>query len=100
MDLIAHAPGIKGPIRIGFTPVSATPREALKRGSADRDEVTAELGATRKHQQYSNVAVVPFVAEDSGRLGSDALCLVRKLAPRELQPWRDSPTQPEGKEVH
>ena len=86
MDLIAHAPGIKGPIRVDFTAVRATSREALKRGSADRDEVTAEMGATRKRQKYCNVAVVPFVAEDSGRLGADALCLIRKLAPRDAGP--------------
>ena len=83
MDLIVRAPGVLGPIHIDVTVVSATSREALKRGSADREEVTADLGAARKRQTYSNIAVVPFVLEESGRLGADALSLVRKLAPRE-----------------
>ena len=86
MDLIVHAPGIKGPVRIDFTAVSALSREALRRGSADREEVTANLGAARKRQKYANIAVTPFVLEESGRMGADALGLVRKIAPRELGP--------------
>ena len=83
MDLIVRAPTIIGPVHIDLTVVSATSREALHRGSADREGVTAELGAHRKRQKYANIAVMPFVLEDSGRLGEDALGLVRKIAPRE-----------------
>ena len=83
MDLIVRAPGILGPIHIDLTVVSPTSREALRRGAADREGVTAELGADGKRVKYNNITVTPFVLESSGRLGADALGLVRKIAPWE-----------------
>ena len=80
MDLIVRAPSIFGPIRIDLT---VRPwNEVLP----DREGTTGEFGAHRKRQKYANIAVLPLVLEDSGRVGNDALGLVRKIAPQDPRP--------------
>ena len=83
MDLILHAPAQDSPVHIDLTIVSPVSREALARGSADREGTAAMMAASRKRAKYPLIAVLPFVIEEGGRLGEDALGFVRKLAPRE-----------------
>ena len=61
--------------------VSAFTQDALALGSARRDGAAAAAAARRKRARYPGVAVVPFVVEDHGRLGEEALALTRLLAP-------------------
>ena len=82
MDLIIHAPGVAVPILVDLTVVSALSQDALERGSAQRAGVAAEAAARSKRAKYLGARMVPFVIEDHGRLGEDALALVRLLAPR------------------
>ena len=82
MDLIVHAPNIVGPVHIDLTIVSAAAREALGKGSASKDGVAASFAAARKRAKYPMCAVLPFVMEEHGRLGDDALSFARKIAPR------------------
>ena len=39
------------------------------------------LAARRKRAKYPNCAVTPFMVEDHGRLGEEAVALVKRLAP-------------------
>ena len=90
MDLVVHAPGIMGPAFIDLTIVSATAREALGKGSASTDGAAARSAAARKRARYPHCAVLPFVLEDHGRLGEDALSFIRKIAPREAAARSDA----------
>jgi hypothetical protein len=83
MDLIVRAPNIAGPLYLDVTIVSATSREALGKGSANCDGAAAQVAARRKREKYPLLAVTPFVVEEHGRLGSDAIAFARKLAPTE-----------------
>ena len=83
MDLVAHAPGISGPMYIDLTIVSAASREALSKGAASTDGAAARSAAARKRAKYPQCPVTPFVIEDHGRLGEEALSLVRKIAPKD-----------------
>ena len=82
MDLIAHSPSITGPVHIDLTIVSSTAREALAKGSASKDGTAARGAEARKRAKYPLCPVLPFVIEDHGRLGEDALGFIRKVAPR------------------
>ena len=81
MDLVIRAPGIASPFYLDFTAASALSMEALASGSAVRDGAAAGNAARGKLKDYPNCAVTPFVIEDHGRLGDDALRLLRMLAP-------------------
>ena len=81
MDLVVHAPGLAEPLMVDLTVVSALTQDALALGSARRDGAAAAAAARRKRARYPGVAVVPFVVEDHGRLGEEALALTRLLAP-------------------
>ena len=81
MDLVIHAPGYSAPFYVDLTVVSALSTEALSSGSAVRSGAAAELAARFKYRDYSNCSVIPFVIEDHGRLGEEALRLVRAIAP-------------------
>ena len=90
MDLVVHAPNIAGPVHIDLTIVSATAREALGKGSATKDGAAARSAEARKRAKYPLCAVLPFVLEDHGRLGEDALSFIRKIAPREAAARSDA----------
>ena len=81
MDLVVRAPGIAAPYYIDVTIVSALSQAALAGGSDVRDGAAAELAARGKATDYPLCSVTAFVVEDHGRLGENALQLVRALAP-------------------
>ena len=81
MDLVIHAPHVGNAINVDLTVVTALSREAMAAGSARRDGAAAQRAARNKRARYPNCHVVPFVIEDHGRLGEEAIQLVRRLAP-------------------
>ena len=81
MDLVVRAPGSGVPIYVDVTIVSALARESLSSGAARVDGIAATIAARKKRAKYPNVDVTPFAIEEHGRLGNDALALVRRLAP-------------------
>ena len=81
MDLVIHAPGFATPVYVDLTVASALSQEALAGGSAVRSGAAAEIAAKGKVRDYPSCAITPFVIEDHGRLGEEALCLIRALAP-------------------
>ena len=85
MDLVIYAPDVAGPIFVDLTVVSALSRAALRSSSAGRDGAAAAVAARRKVAGYPQCTVTPFVVEDHGRFGEDALRLARLLAPKETK---------------
>jgi hypothetical protein len=83
MDLVIHAPGVASPLYVDLTVASALAAVALERGSATRDGAAAEIAARGKRRDYPQCSVVPFVIEDHGRIGEEALRLIRLVAPTE-----------------
>ena len=81
MDLVVRAPGFPSPFYIDLTVVSALSSGALSGGSAIRSGAAAEIGARGKYRDYPNCILTPFVIEDHGRLGDEALCFIRSIAP-------------------
>jgi hypothetical protein len=81
MDLVIHAPGFSSPFFIDLTVVSALSSDALSAGSAVRSGAAAEIAARGKYGDYPNCNLTPFVIEDHGRLGDEALRFVRLIAP-------------------
>ena len=81
MDLVVHAPGFSSPFFIDLTVVSALSSDALSAGSAVRSGVAAEVAARAKYRDYPNCCLTPFVIEDHGRLGEEALQFMCLLAP-------------------
>ena len=85
MGLVVHAPRLAEPLMVDLTVVSALTQDALALGAARRDGAAAAAAARRKWARYPGVAVVPFVVEDHGRLGEEALALARLLAPADSE---------------
>jgi len=85
MDLIIYSPRVAGAIYVDFTVVGALTQEAIASGSALRDGVASDIAAQRKQARYSHCVTWAFAVEDHGRLGEDAICLIRALAPTEPQ---------------
>ena len=81
MDLVIHAPHLANAIHVDVTVVTALSQEALAAGSARRDGAAAQTAARNKRARYPNCPVIPFVIEDHGRLGEEAIQLARRLAP-------------------
>ena len=81
MDLVVMAPGAATPFYVDLTVASALSVEALAEGSGERDGAAAINAAARKVSDYPNCPVTPFVIEDHGRLGDEALAFIRTLAP-------------------
>ena len=81
MDLVIRAPGIASPFYVDLTVVSALSMEALASGAAVTDGAAAASAARGKARDYPRCSVTAFVIEDHGRLGEDALRLIRTLAP-------------------
>ena len=81
MDLVIHAPHLSEPVHVDVTIVSALAQEAMLAGAARRDGAAAGVAARRKRAKYPHCNVLPFVVEDHGRFGEEALALVRSLAP-------------------
>ena len=84
MDLVIRVPGVASPFYVDLTVASALSVEALRGGSAVRDGAAAGIAARGKIRDYPNCNVTPFVVEDHGRLGEDALRLIRLIAPTDL----------------
>ena len=85
MDLVVRAPTCAGQFHVDLTVVDAASREALQRGAADRDGAAAKVAADHKRRKYPNIDVIPFVLEDHGRLGADAVAFLQRVAPGDLQ---------------
>ena len=83
MDFVVRAADCGVPIFIDVTVVSALAQESLNCGAAKFDGVAAAIAARKKKAKYPNVDVTPFAIEEHGRLGSDAVTLVRRLAPHD-----------------
>ena len=83
MDVVIRAPHLAAPVYVDVTVVSALSQEALAGGSSNRDGAAAANAAKGKVDDYPLCPVTPFVIEDHGRLGDDALRLARVLAPSE-----------------
>ena len=83
MDLVVRAPGIATPFYIDVTIASALSQEALAANSAVSDGAAARVAARGKLRDYPNCPVTPFVVEDHGRLGDEALQFLRLLAPED-----------------
>lgn len=83
MDLVVHSPRLSGPVFVDLAVVSALSKEALRARSCTRDGAAAGIATRRKAAAYPDIAMVPFAIEDHGRLGEEALHLVRILAPEE-----------------
>jgi hypothetical protein len=81
MDLVIHVPGIASPFYVDVTIVSSLSSDALSGGSGTRSGAAAEIAARGKVRDYPNCCVTAFVIEDHGRLGEEALRLVRMIAP-------------------
>ena len=81
MDLVVHVPGGKGPVHIDVSIASALSQEALRSRSAHIDGRAAELAAAHKRGDYPLITVCPFIIEDHGRWGADAIAFVRRVAP-------------------
>ena len=80
MDLVVRVPGVASPFYIDLTVASALSVEALEGGSAIRDGAAAAIAARGKIRDYPNCSVTPFVVEDHGRLGEEALRFIRIVA--------------------
>jgi hypothetical protein len=83
MDLVVHAPGRTIPMLLDVTVVSALSQQSLPSGSARRDGAGAAAAARRKRARYLQANMMPFVIEEHGRLGDDAVAIARQLAPQE-----------------
>ena len=84
MDLVIRAPDVASPFFIDLTVVSALSSDALAGGSEIRDGAAAEVAARGKFRDYPNCSVTPFVIEEHGRFGDDALRFIRAIAPSNL----------------
>ena len=81
MDLVVHVPGVASPFYVDLTVANALSVMALADGSAIRDGTAADLTARGKRRDYPLCSVTPFVIEDHGRLGEEALQFIRAVAP-------------------
>jgi hypothetical protein len=83
MDLIVYAPGATSPAYLDISIVSALSQEALAAGSATKDGKAAEIAARGKRRDYRLINVTPFILEDHGRFGEDAVKFLKSVAPVE-----------------
>ena len=81
MDIVIRAPGIASPFYVDLTVVSALSVAALGGGADVSDGAAAAIATNGKARDYPNCPVTAFVIEDHGRLGEDALALIRAIAP-------------------
>ena len=81
MDLVVHVPGVSSPFHIDISIVTALSVEALARGSHLHDGKAASIAANGKRTDYPLINVTPFIVEDHGRSGEDALAFIRRVAP-------------------
>jgi len=81
MDLVVYAPGCSVPAYVDVSIVTALSQEALSRGAANHAGRAAEIAAKGKHKDYPLIAVTPFIVEDHGRFGEEALRFLRRIAP-------------------
>ena len=81
MDLVIHVPGVASPLYVDLTVVSALSSDAFAGGSTVRSGAATDIAARGKSRDYPLCSVTAFVIEDHGRLGEDALRLIRLVAP-------------------
>ena len=84
LDLMVHRPDLGPAIYLDVTIVSACVASALEGGAALRDGAAADMAVRRKRARYAMLShLVPFVLEEHGRWGEDALAFARRVAPIE-----------------
>jgi len=83
MDLVVYSPGSASPAYIDVSIVSALSQAALAGGAANHDGRAAEIAAKCKHRSYPQISVTPFIVEDHGRFGDEAVKFLRSIAPTE-----------------
>ena len=81
MRLVVYAPDSSTPAYIDVSIVTALSQEALASGSAKHDGKAAEIAAKGKRKDYPLINVTPFIVEDHGRFGSDAIAFLKRVAP-------------------
>ena len=81
MDLVVRTPDCTSPAYIDVSIVSALAAQALAGGSSKHHGKAAELAAKEKRKDYPQVNVSPFIVEDHGRFGDDAVAFLKRLAP-------------------
>ena len=81
MDLVVRTPDCTSPAYIDVSIVSALAAQALAGGSSKHDGKAAELAAKEKRKDYPQVNVSPFIVEDHGRFGDDAVAFLKRVAP-------------------
>ena len=83
LDLIIYHEKFKQRAIIDVTIVNTAVAEYISRGSSTTDGLAADVAESSKRRKYSEATIVPFAIEEHGRLGDDALRLIRTLAPAE-----------------
>ena len=83
MDLVVYAPGSSSPAYVDVSIVTALSQDALASGAANHDGKAAEIAAKGKRKDYPLISVTPFIIEDHGRFGEDAVKFLRSVAPSE-----------------
>ena len=86
MDLVVYSPGCSSPAYIDVSIVSALSQAALSGGAANHDGRASEIAARGKHKDYPLIPVTPFIVEDHGRFGDEAVKFIRRVAPAEPGP--------------
>ena len=81
MDLVVYASGSTIPSYIDVSIVTALSQQALASGSAKYDGKAAEIAAKGKRNAYPLINITPFIVEDHGRFGSDAVAFLKRVAP-------------------
>ena len=81
MDLVVYAPGSSSPAYVDVSIVTALSQAALAGGSANHDGKAAEIAARGKRRSYPLINVTPFIVEDHGRFGEEAVKFLRSVAP-------------------
>ena len=69
------------PAYIDVSIVTALSREDSAAGAANHDGGAAELAAKGKHRGYPLIAVTRFIVDNHGRIGTEALSFLRRIAP-------------------
>ena len=84
MDLIVYIPGETSPVHIDVSIASALSAEALGGGSDRHEGKAAAVAADHKRRDYPLINVTPFIVEDYGRFGDEALAFIRRVAPQTM----------------
>ena len=83
MDLVVYTPDSATPTYVDISIVTALSHQALASGSAKHDGKASEIAGKGKRKDYPLINVTPFIVEDHGRFGSDAVSFLKQVAPSE-----------------